>query len=74
MFLHMSVILFTGGGGICPSVQGVYTLPDTPPVEMATEAYGAHPTGMHSCLIFASPLSICLQVSSQLQVHYRQIH
>ena len=38
MFLHLSVILFRGGGGgVC--VAG----------ETATAADGTHPTGMHSC-------------------------
>ena len=36
MFLHLSVILFSGGG-VQPQV-------DTPPA-----ADGTHPTGMHSC-------------------------
>ena len=35
MFSQASVILFTGGGEVCP--------------EMATAADGTHPTGMHSC-------------------------
>ena len=44
MFIHRSVILFTGGG--------VYPLP-----EMATEAGGTHPTGMHSCKLVMSMVS-----------------
>ena len=40
MFLHLSVILFTGGGW------------DVRAGEMTTEAGGMHPTGMHSCYIF----------------------
>ena len=65
MFLHLSVILFTGG--VCLWVYGVYTpwadtppwvdIPlkqtspwtDMPPPPMANEAGGIHPTGMHSC-------------------------
>ena len=76
MFLHMSVILFTGRGGVCRSRGCILYTPWTPPppVEMAIEAGSTHPTGMHSCLIFDSPLSIRLQVSLQIQVHYRQIH
>ena len=30
-----------------------------PPVEMATEAGGTHPTGMHSCIIINSPIIDC---------------
>ena len=44
MFLHLSVILFTGGGGV------LQTPPRwTPhPQDTATAADGTHPTGMHS--------------------------
>ena len=44
MFLHLSVILFTGGsqGGLC---QG--DPPDRNP--HTVRAHGTHPTGMHSC-------------------------
>ena len=49
MFLHLSVILFTGG---CVWADTPYL--DTPP-ETATAADGTHPTGMHSCwFIFQS--------------------
>ena len=53
MFLHLSVILFKGGGahtllGRHPPGQ-THTLGDTPPPETATAAKGTHPTGMHSC-------------------------
>ena len=43
MFLHLSVILFAGMGRECEvaCVQG----------EMATEAGGMNPTGMHSCFV-----------------------
>ena len=59
MFLHLSVILFTGGslssrlslsrgvsvqGGLCPGGS----LSGRPPVQL--RAGGTHPTGMHSCL------------------------
>ena len=44
MFLHLSVILFLGGG--------VHPPRQTPPPETATAADGTHPTGMHSFLIF----------------------
>ena len=57
MFSHLLVILFTGGTGVYPRMEWVdLTLPplgrhlpyrQTP--EMATEAGGMHPTGMHSC-------------------------
>ena len=62
MFLHLSVILFTGDG-VYPSIQWggapqadthwtphpwADTLPGQTPPEMATEAGGTHPTGMHS--------------------------
>ena len=85
MFLHLSVILLTGGvstsgsgggvslwvgaggvslwvRGVSASGSGVYTPVDThmppqhtfprthtTPVEMAIEAGGTHPNGMHSC-------------------------
>ena len=65
MFLHLSVILLTGGGGSVylwvwgglplvpgglPLGRGGYTpRADTSPVEMTIEAGGTHPTGMHSC-------------------------
>ena len=42
MFLHLSVILFTGGG--------VWQTPPRPLQQTATAADGTHPTGMHSCL------------------------
>ena len=51
MFIHRSVILFTGG---C-----------TPPPEMATEAGGTHPTGMHSCFHpRMRVMSMCLSVQA----------
>ena len=43
MFLHPSVILFTGG---C-TPPGRH--PSTPLPETATAADGTHPNGMHSC-------------------------
>ena len=62
MFLHMSVILFTGGRawqgmgamhgrGVCVAGgmhgrRGTYMAG-----EMATAAGGMHPTGMHSCIL-----------------------
>ena len=55
MFLHLSVILFTGKGGVCQTPPGRQpprqTPPqgDIPPQEMATAMDGTHPTGMHSC-------------------------
>ena len=54
MFLHLSVILFTGGG-VCHSACWD-TLPrQTPPrpvhagIDMATATDGTHPAGMRSC-------------------------
>ena len=59
MFLHMSVILFTGG--VCRSTCWNNTPspleqappeqepPPSPPSQMATVADGTHPTGMHYC-------------------------
>ena len=53
MFLHLSVILFTGGRhppqpntpwADTPPALGRHT-----PLEMGTEVSGTHPTGMHSC-------------------------
>ena len=55
MFLHVSVILFTGmgsGPGECLLRGGglVRGGGETPlPKETATAADGTHPTGMHSC-------------------------
>ena len=45
MFLHLSVILFIGGGGV------LQTPPrwTPPPQDTATAADGTHPTWMHSC-------------------------
>ena len=46
MFLHLSVILFTGG----VSAPGWGACWDTPPPgQTATAADGRHPTVMHSC-------------------------
>ena len=45
-FLHLSVILFAGGGVYNPWAD---TLPPPPP--MATEAGSTLPTGMHSCFV-----------------------
>ena len=60
MFLHLSVILFTGGclpepPGQTPSLSRHPPPPtqaDTPSQKTATVADGTrrHPTGMHSCL------------------------
>ena len=49
MFLHLSVILFTGGGGVHPPADTPLPGRQPPPPEMATAADGTHPTGMHSC-------------------------
>ena len=58
MFLHLSAILFTvgGRGGFCLWVQGMSatghpleTHTHIPPLEMAIQAGGTHPTRMHSC-------------------------
>ena len=66
MFLHLSVILFTGG--VClsardqaPPPRPAPPLEQTPPsgsrhpsppgAETATAADGTHPTGMHSCYL-----------------------
>ena len=55
MFLHLSVIMFTGG--VCSGTPlgqtspWEYTPPRAePPSETATAADGTHPTGMHSCI------------------------
>ena len=48
MFLHLSVILFTGPDSARhPPRQ---TPPGQTPLETTTAADGTHPTGMHSCL------------------------
>ena len=67
MFLHVSVILFTGGGlsfclgGLCPggslsggvSVQGDLCLGGSLSWRppIRSRAGGTHPSGMHSCLL-----------------------
>ena len=50
MFLHLFVILFTGGG-VSASGSGGCTPPGrhTPRADTATAVDGMHPTGMHSC-------------------------
>ena len=52
MFLQVTVILLTGGGGCL--VPGGCLLPGGvlggDPPRTATAAGGTHPTGMHSCL------------------------
>ena len=60
MFLHLSVILFTGGGSASKGsasgevyIQGVGQTPlDADPLSTmgySQQAGGTHPTGMHSC-------------------------
>ena len=60
MFLHVSVILSTGGvsrpipgGGVQAQAGGVsqHALRQTP--QTATAAGSTHPTGMHSCSAFS---------------------
>ena len=57
MFLHLSVIMFTGGGvseqtpprqTSPPRQTPPGQTPPGPPPETATAADGTHPTGMHS--------------------------
>ena len=49
MFLHLSVILFTGG----VSVQGSLCQGDPPPAHaVQLRAGGTHPTGMLSCILY----------------------
>ena len=50
----LSVILFTGGGGI-PACTGA----DTPLRKAATAADGTHPTGMHSCFTTSNANKFC---------------
>ena len=57
IFLHLFVILFTGGGGLSASVHAGIPPPpgaDTPGAKHAgrygQRADGTHPTGMQSCL------------------------
>ena len=54
MFLHLSVILFTGG--VCHTSPGQTPLARHPPPAQSMLGYGqqvgsTHPTGMQSCLI-----------------------
>ena len=63
MFLHLSVILFTGGGVCIPEMHwgrhpppgqtiSQHALGQTPPSRQTTTAAdGTHPTGMHSCCL-----------------------
>ena len=47
MFLHLSVIQFTGGVCLCtPPGQK-----PTHPIEITIKSFGTHPTGMDSCLL-----------------------
>ena len=52
--LHLSVILFHGGGGGClPQCMLRSTPGQTPsPPQTVTAADGTHPTGIHSCFFF----------------------
>ena len=51
MFLHLSVILFTGWGGLTETPPVWHPSPGSPPPlapqQTATAADGTHPTGMH---------------------------
>ena len=55
MFLHLSVILFTGGsasvhpGTLPPPGKEAPLWKEAPPGESAAAADGTHPTGVHSC-------------------------
>ena len=49
MFLHLSFILFTGGGGGWSGGYGLGGVPGGDPPKTATAAGGTHPTGMYSC-------------------------
>ena len=52
IFLHLIVILFTGGGVSAPPRDQVHPArPGTPP-KYGLRAAGTHPTGMHSCSIY----------------------
>ena len=69
MFLHLSVILSTGGcladtppGRHPPRADTLPPRADTPPPETATAGDGTHPTGMHSCCIGEELLSFNLIV------------
>ena len=71
MFLHLSVILFTGGGG-CLSRHplGRHPRADTPPgrapaPKTATAADGAHPTGMHSSKLILRMQSLFSQLETR---------
>ena len=57
MFLHVSVILFTGG---------VETQP--PRKQTATIADSTHPTGMHSCFLYHPSFTDEKHVDSRLRV------
>ena len=55
MFLHVSVILFTGGEGSASMCAGIPPPQSRPPRVVHAGRYGVtaggkYPTGMHSCL------------------------
>ena len=53
MFLHVAVILSTGGVGQAPPDRhplGRHPPESTPPGQTPPAADGTHPTGMYSCL------------------------
>ena len=56
MFLHLSVILFTGG--CLPLCMLGYTPLGRHPQQMATAADGMHPTGMHSWYLIFTILEV----------------
>ena len=70
MFLHLSVILSTGGvsapvhAGIHPPPKQTPQEADTPQ-QTATAADGTHPTGMHSCFKTSSTNEIQMKRSLQ---------
>ena len=49
MFLHVSVILSTGGGGLPQGILGHPPLGAVHAGRYGQQAGGTHPTGMHSC-------------------------
>ena len=64
MFLHVSVILFTGGWPA--DTAPPFRQADTPSPRAATAANGTHPTGMHSCFALIYPQLFLIQNSLTL--------
>ena len=68
MFLHLSVILFTGGCTTPWADTPDEKTPSSP--EMATAVDGTHPTGMHSCFVLCLGSSILTFICYMLRINH----